>query len=197
MLTTTRFGRTFAAVALTSGALAAVVPFNLYGDPPPWAPAHGWRKKNDPYYTGYTGKRWGKDYGVLDGRCNRAAVGTVIGGVAGGVIGSEVGRGGDRQIAIVVGTIAGAIIGAQIGRDMDQADRACMGHALELVGDRRRVSWQSADNRTSYLLTPVHGFEHNGAHCREFDFTVTSRGRKETNRGMACPTGDGGWRILD
>ena len=194
----TRHGltRLLAALAFAGGAVALALPVNTYGDPPPWAPAHGWRKKNDPYYTGYTGKKWDKDYGVLNGRCNRQAVGAVIGGVAGGAIGSQVGRGSGRQVAIVVGTIAGAIIGAQIGRDMDEADRACMGHALELAGDRRRVGWQSADNRTQYLLTPVQGFEHGGAHCREFDFTVTSRGRRETNRAMACPTGDGGWRIL-
>jgi surface antigen len=69
-----------------------------------------------------------------------------------------------------------------------------MGHALELAADRKRVSWQGANGR--YLLTPVQGFEHNGAHCREFDLTVTARGRKDSNRAMACPTGDGGWRIL-
>ena len=188
--------RLLAAAAFAGGAVALALPVNTYGDPPPWAPAHGWRKKNDPYYHGYTGKKWEKDYGVLNGYCNRQAVGAVIGGVAGGAIGSQVGSGSGRQVAIVVGTIAGAIIGAEIGRDMDQADRACMGHALELVGDRRRVGWQSADKRTQYQLTPVHGFEHGGAHCREFDFTVRQGNRAHTNRAMACPTGDGGWRVL-
>jgi surface antigen len=188
--------RSFMTLACAGAAIGLLVPHAAYGDPPPWAPAHGWRKKNDPYYTGYTGKKWEKDYGVLNGRCNREAVGAVIGGVAGGAIGSQVGRGSGRQVAIVVGTVAGAIIGANVGRDMDQADRACMGHALELVGDRRRVSWQSADGGARYLLTPVQGFEHNGMHCREFDLTVTSGRRKNSNRAMACPTGDGGWRIL-
>ena len=194
----TRHGlsRAFLVLALTGGALAVSVPANTYGDPPPWAPAHGWRKKNDPYYTGYTGKKWDKDYGVLNGNCNREAVGAVIGAVAGGAVGSQVGRGSGRDIAIVVGTVAGAIIGAKVGRDIDQTDRACMGHALELAGDRKRVAWRGADKHTNYLLTPVHGFEHNGAHCREFDLTVTSGGRKQTNRGMACPAGDGTWRIL-
>jgi surface antigen len=188
--------RTLFAAALTVLTLAVAVPANTYGEPPPWAPAHGWRKKNDPHYTGYTGRKWDKDYGVLNGRCNREAVGAVIGGVAGGAIGSQVGKGSGRQVAIVVGTITGAVIGAQVGRDMDQADRACMGHALELAADRRRVSWQGADSRTRYLLTPVQGFEHNGAHCREFDLTVTTGRSKNTNRAMACPTGNGAWRIL-
>ena len=30
--------------------------------PPPHAPAHGWRKKNDPYYVGYTGRQWERDF---------------------------------------------------------------------------------------------------------------------------------------
>ena len=27
-------------------------------DPPKHAPAHGWRKKHDPYYVGFSGYRW-------------------------------------------------------------------------------------------------------------------------------------------
>ena len=38
-------------------ALTAAVPQGAYADPPPWAPAHGWRKKHDPNYVGYTGKK--------------------------------------------------------------------------------------------------------------------------------------------
>ena len=99
-----------AAVAVTAAtALAVMLPVNVYGDPPPWAPAHGWRKKNDPYYTGYSGKRWRKDYGVVEGSCNREAVGAAVGGIAGGAVGSQFGKGSGRQVAIVVGAIVGAI----------------------------------------------------------------------------------------
>lgn len=191
-----RFTRTVAALALAGGVVAVSVPMNSYGDPPPWAPAHGWRKKNDPYYTGYTGKRWDKHYGVIDGRCNREAVGAVIGAAAGGVIGSRVAKGEDRPIAILVGTVAGAVIGAKIGRDIDQTDRACIGHALELAGDKKRVRWSSADKKATYLLTPVRGFDHKGVNCREFDLRVTSGGREETRRTKACPSGNGTWRVL-
>ena len=56
-----------------------------YADPPPWAPAHGWRKKHDPYYTGYTGRQWDNDYGIISaGQCNRQAIATVLGGVTNG-----------------------------------------------------------------------------------------------------------------
>ena len=128
--------RTLTLLALVGGALAAAVPLNSYGDPPPWAPAHGKRKQGDPY-TGYTGKKWDKHYGVINGRCNREAVGAVIGAAAGGAVGSQIGKGENRQIAILVGTVAGAAIGAKVGRGLDQTDRACIGHALELVGDKK------------------------------------------------------------
>ena len=189
------FSRLLAVLALAGGALAVAVPLNSYGDPPPWAPAHGKRKKGDPY-TGYTGKKWDRHYGVVGGRCNREAVGAVIGAAAGGAVGSQVGKGEGRQIAILVGTVAGAVIGAQIGRDMDQTDRACIGHALELAGDKKRVTWSSADNSKTYLLTPVSGFEQKGVNCREFDLRVTAGERKETSRAKACPAGDGTWRII-
>lgn len=190
-----RLSRTLAVLALAAGVFAVAAPRNAYADPPPWAPAHGKRKKGEDY-TGYNGKKWQRDYGVLEGRCNREAVGAVLGGVVGGAVGSQVGEGQNRQIAIVMGTIAGAAIGAQIGRDMDETDRACIGHALELAGDKKRVTWKSPDGRTSYLVTPVRGFEQNGVSCREFDLRVTSGERKETKRSKACPGGDGNWRIV-
>ena len=40
-----------AACSLLAFSFAAPV----LADPPPWAPAHGWRKKHDPNYVGYTG----------------------------------------------------------------------------------------------------------------------------------------------
>jgi len=187
--------RTLTLLALVGGALATAVPLNSYGDPPPWAPAHGKRKQGDPY-TGYNGKKWDKHYGVINGRCNREAVGAVIGAVAGGAVGSQVGKGENRQIAILIGTVAGAAIGAKIGRDIDQTDRACIGHALELAGDKKRVTWKSANERTIYLLTPLRGFEQNGVNCREFDLRVTTGDRKETSRAKACPGGNGTWQIV-
>jgi uncharacterized protein YcfJ len=187
--------RTVTLLALVGGLLAAAVPLSSYGDPPPWAPAHGKRKQGDPY-TGYTGKKWDKHYGVINGRCNREAVGAVIGAVAGGAVGAQVGKGETRQIAILVGTVAGAAIGAKIGRDFDETDRACIGHALELVGDKKGVTWKSANERATFRLTPVRSFEEKGLNCREFDLRVTTGDRKETSRAKACPGGDGTWRLL-
>ena len=127
--------------ALTLAALALMLaaPPTSYADPPPHAPAHGWRKKHDPNYVGYTGKKWDRDYGVIDGRCNREAVGAVLGGGVGGAIGSQVVKGEGRAVAIVVGSVLGAVIGSKIGRELDEADRGCIGHALELAADGKPV----------------------------------------------------------
>ena len=56
---------------LTLGlALLLPSPPIAYADPPAWAPAHGWRKKHDPYYQGYSGTQWEQDYGIINGQCN-------------------------------------------------------------------------------------------------------------------------------
>lgn len=182
------------AIAIAIAAVVAAPPFAL-ADPPPWAPAHGWRKKHDPYYEGYAGKKWEKDYGVVEGRCYREAAGAAIGGVVGGAIGSQVGGGDGRKIAVVLGAVLGAAVGAKIGRDLDNADRACIGHALELSGDKRSVAWRAGE--VQYLLTPVSGFERGGRPCRNYILAVTGVGeKKDSIKGAACRAGDGSWQVV-
>jgi surface antigen len=159
---------TAALIALLSLALA---PIASPAQPPPWAPAHGWRKQNDPNYVGYTGKRWEKDYGVIEGRCDSAAVGAVLGGVT------------------------GAVIGAKIGQEIDNSDRACMGHALELAGERKTVVWTNSATGVNYRLTPTRNFKRGKEACREFT-TVMSTGRKQDSvKDVACRSGSGDWKF--
>lgn len=195
MQSLSRLLRMTAVAAITAGALTVAVPVSTYGDPPQWAPALGKRRKNDEY-NGYTGKRWKKDYGVLEGRCNREAVDAVIGAAAGGATGSRVARTRDRLVATLDGTDMGVMTGAKVARAFDETDRACIGHALELAGDKKRVTWTGADKHTTYLLTPLRGVDHAGANCREFDLVVTAGGRRDTSRARACPVGDGTWHII-
>ncbi|MGH8676336.1 MAG: RT0821/Lpp0805 family surface protein [Burkholderiales bacterium] len=176
-------------------ALALMTSLPAFSDPPPWAPAHGWRKKNDPHYVGYTGHKWEKDYGVIAGRCNTQAVGAVLGGAVGGAVGARVGEGSDRVIATVLGAAIGAVIGAQIGRSIDERDRACMGHSLELMSDGRPVAWTNPSTNVSYRLTPVKGYEIAGAPCRDFTTRVTSGGKSQTMTGTACRRRDGAWEM--
>ena len=78
--------------------LLVVLAAPAVADPPAHAPAHGWRQKHDPYYIGYTGRQWPRDYGILSGKCNREAVATVLGGVVGGVIASRVSEPENRTV---------------------------------------------------------------------------------------------------
>jgi surface antigen len=162
--------------------------------PPSWAPAHGWRSKNDPTYAGYSGRSWERDYGVRSGHCDRAEIGAVLGGVAGGVIGSEVAGDEGRAVAIVVGTLVGATIGAEIGRRLDKTDRSCVGHSLELAMPGQTVTWTNRNTGISYKLTPAREEESSDG-CRKFRLTATGGFGLSEGRGVACPGTDGRWTI--
>jgi surface antigen len=179
-------------LAVAAALLLPVAP-RAYADPPPWAPAHGWRKKHDPYYLGYTGTRWERDYGILEGKCNREAIGAVLGGVTGAVIGGAVSDG--KGVAILAGAVLGAVVGSQIGKSMDQADRACIGHALELAPDNQRVRWTGSGG-TVYTVTPVKGFKRNGLDCREYITEMRTGNKKEKVKEKACRDRDGTWTIV-
>lgn len=181
-----------------SAALLALVSLSLVpspapADPPPWAPAHGWRKKNDPNYVGYTGRKWDQDYGVIQGRCDTDKVGAVLGGVVGGVVGAKTSSPENRPIAIVVGTVLGAVIGAKVGRAVDDADRACMGHALELAGERQTVVWTNPNTGVHYELTPTRNLGDRRNPCREFTTRVSSGRASDVVKGVACRRGAGDW----
>jgi surface antigen len=177
-------------------ALAASWAAEAFADPPPQAPAHGWRKKHDRYYVGYTGTRWDRDYDVSSGRCNREEIGAVLGGVVGGVIGSQVGSRDNRTVATIIGAAVGALIGAKIGRDMDDEDRACFGHALEIGSTGRRVVWDNRSSGVHYVLVPGVGARTRDGVCRDFTLYATRENNRWTRKGRACQTDPGVWKIM-
>jgi surface antigen len=169
-------------------------------DPPAHAPAHGWRKKNDPYYVGYTGRHWSDDYGIRSGRCDRDRAGAALGAVVGGAIGAAASNGADdteRLIAILAGATIGAVIGHEIGDSMDDDDRACFGHSLELLEDGHRVGWDGSRKGMAYTLTPDRRFEREGRVCRHFTLVREYEGRKVVKEGNACRNGEGDWRMIE
>lgn len=175
-------------------AAALALPCIALASPPSWAPAHGWRKKNDPTYPGYSGRQWEYDYGVRSGRCDRAEIGAVLGGVAGAAVGSEVGKGDNRVVAVVVGTVIGAAIGSEIGRRMDKTDRYCVGHSLELANAGQTVSWVNPNTRVTYQLTPLDkGVSDDG--CRKFRLVATGGFGLSEGRTTACAGPDGTWDL--
>jgi len=181
--------------ALAAAIVWAVAMPVTFGDPPPWAPAHGLRVKQDPYYLGYSGRKWDSDYGVLDGHCNQQAVGAVL-GATGAAIGSQSVKSENRPVATVLGGILAAAAGSKVSRDMDERDRACLGQTLELAGAERGVTWTNPERGVSYRVIPLGGFTDNGQSCREF-VTFFAVGRTEaTVRHRACSGGDGVWQVI-
>jgi hypothetical protein len=51
---------------------------------------------------------------------------------------------------------------------MDDKDRACFGHSLELLEDGRKVEWRGSTSDMVYALTPYGRFEREGRVCRKF-----------------------------
>jgi len=177
-----------------AGVVLAAAPSATYADPPSWAPAHGWRRKHDDYYSGYTGTRWDRDYGIISGRCDRQAIGTVLGAAVGGAIGSQVGKGSGNAVATVLGAVIGGAVGAKVGGDLDSVDRACMGHALELAQDNERVTWGNPTTGVTYVLSPVRGYQQDGRMCREFSLRVTAGGQSQSSLSLACQGANGTWQ---
>ena len=167
-----------------------------FADPPSHAPAHGWRQKHDAYHIGYSGKRWDHDYGILAGHCNREAVATVLGGVIGGVIGSKVGDGDNRSVAIIIGAAAGALIGNKIGRELDDADRSCFGHALEVGKPGQTVAWANEETGVQYEMVPGATSDEYGDTCREYTLRAIAGDRKSVRQGTACETEAGVWNVV-
>lgn len=161
-------------------------------DPPRHAPAHGYDKthrnddaKHAKHYKGKSGVVYVRDYGISSGRCNRDEIGAVIGGVTGAVIGSRVVEREDRVVGMVVGGVLGAVLGHAIGDSMDERDRACMGHALELGRPGVPVVWRHDGH--AYRFTP-RGEARGG--CRYATLAIDGRKPREV---LACPSGRGEW----
>jgi len=182
-------------VILVLAALAGSGP--VFADPPGHAPAHGYYKKhyeNDhdrkhfkkaKHYQGKSGVVYVSDYGISAGRCNRDEIGTVIGGVTGAVIGGQIANREDRVVGMVVGGVLGAVVGHAIGDSMDERDRACVGHALELGRPGVPVEWHNEGH--AYHFTP-RGDARDG--CRYATMVVDGRKPRDV---LACPSGRGEW----
>lgn len=192
----------------TLGLAAAIVASVLSGaavaDPPPWAPAHGWRAKHESHYPtpryAMPYAVYPVPYGIDRGTCDRALlsrelIGGVVGGAAGGVVGSQIGKGSGKAVATAGGVIVGVLVGSAIGRSMDQVDQSCVGRILEYAPDRSPVRWYG-DSGTGYAVVPLNTFEQEGRYCREYQTTARIGGQQQRVYGTACRMPDGSWKIV-
>ena len=162
------------------------------GGPPPWAPAHGYRRKQGLVATSYV-----PPFDINIGTCNRELIGSVLGGAVGGVLGSNVGKGTGQTVAIVGGTILGVLVGGNIGRTMDQVDQNCVSQIMEHSPTGRAVEWQNPDTGVSYEVVPTQTRQDTqGRYCREYQTTASVGGRTQQVYGTACRQPDGSWKII-
>lgn len=156
---------TIATLAITSAVFAA---------PPDWAPAHGWRNKNDPQYSGYQGKtkEWKEDYGVSSGTCQTQNVAQVLGASAGAVIGGAVAKNSNTTaqiIATIGGAAVGAILGQEIAKTFNMTDAACFGQAMELAPNGTPVIW--SQNNIQYNVRPISNVMYGTKECRKVEIS--------------------------
>ncbi len=204
--------KTLVALGLLAALVAGSAP-PVAADPPPWAPAYGWRAKHyhddeddDGHYRKHRYKRrheqedyavYQAPYGLDLGRCNRTVLGGVLGGAAGAALGSTVDRHDGRDAAIVGGAIIGVLVGGAIGQYMDSIDQNCIGQTLEHVPDGQTIVWQNPNVGGSYQVTPAQTYQRaDGRYCREYVTEVLIGGRREQAYGTACRQPDGSWQVV-
>jgi hypothetical protein len=108
-------------------------------DPPPWAPAHGWRKHHGedgddeddrrPEPTHYYAERpltardtiWRGNDGHYHCHRSDGTTGLIVGGAVGGLVGRSLDDGRDRTAGTVIGMAGGALL----GRAIDRGDLHC------------------------------------------------------------------------
>ena len=165
-----------------------VVDYGPRHGPPPWAPAHGYRRKHD---NGRVVDH--APYGIATGICDRTLLGAALGGAAGGLIASEVSHGKNRPAAIAGGALLGILLGGSVGNAMDQLDERCVGQVLEHAGSDQTVGWRNPDSGASYQVKPTRTWEEEGRYCREYQTTVRIDGKPQQAYGTACRQPDGSW----
>jgi surface antigen len=204
-----RLGPVLAASLFASFAAAPMA----LADPPPWAPAHGWRHHNKGAHEDEGEYRRQEvmvqqNTAIVSGSCNRDLVtatfslstgnvlGSLIGGAAGGFIGNQFGKGSGKTAMTVLGAVAGVLIGGAIGRSMEPEDQGCVGQALEHAPDNQPVVWQNPNSGAQYQVTPVSTYQvQPGVYCRDYTSQAVIGGQREQVTGNACRQPDGSWRI--
>lgn len=178
--------------------LVAAVAAPVLADPPAHAPAHGYRakegskeaRKEARKYRGYTGVEWKEDYGVRGGRCNTDTVLATIGAAGGAIIGNRTASAENRVVATIVGAIIGGVVGNEVGEAIDNTDRACIGHALEVGAAGRNITWTNPKTGLVHVMQPTADLKDG---CRRFDYRVGPKGKASSL--VACRSAEAAWSI--
>jgi opacity protein-like surface antigen len=105
-------------IAATMAAVA-LPPAAAFADPPPWAPAHGYRAKKGAiaYRRTDNGIRyWQGENGRYYCKRGDGTVGLLVGGALGALLGRAVDTRGERTTGTVLGAAAGALVGNELAQ---------------------------------------------------------------------------------
>jgi hypothetical protein len=169
--------------------------------------------------VGHGGTRWSTDYGIGAGRCDRDAI--VVDATPGGktLVQRHEENLRNRSVGIIGATPGtGLLLSTRLGGRLDERDRRCVGHMLEVGVPGRQVGWTNGTTRQSYVVavseyTPTSAVPSGtrpGANerCRVLLLTTTgvgvgvgarvgagAAGRGNTETLVACEANPGVWSI--
>jgi len=191
-------------------ALAALV-VTLVGWPSPAAAQTPSPGRNASDYTGYSGTRWSTDYGIGAGRCDRDQIVVEPSGSGQTLVQRHEENLKNRTVGIIGATQGtGLLLSTRVDGRLDERDRRCLGHVLELGTAGRQVGWTNGTTRQTYAVvvseyTPSSSLP-SGARpgakdrCRVLLLTtvvagVGAAGRGNTEKLIACEANPGVWSI--
>lgn len=127
-------------------------------------------------------------------RNQNTAIGAVSGGVVGGLAGAAVGGGA----AVAVGTVAGAIVGGVIGNNMESSDNQRVYYVMEHNHSHKATHWKNKKTNKHYTVIPTseHIAYKGNTHCRNYQVTMYSNGKKEETTGTMCRQANGTWQSI-
>lgn len=166
-------------------------------------------------YTGYGGTRWSTDYGIGAGRCDRDRIVVDTTGTGKSLVQRHEENLRNRNVGIIGATSgSGLLLSTRVGGSLDERDRRCLGHVLELGTAGQSVGWTNGTTRQTYAVvvneyTPsssIPAGSRPGAkdRCRVLLLTTVAAGSRvgagATGRGnteqlIACEANPGVWSI--
>ncbi len=166
---------------------------------PAWAQAQ-------PGLVGFSGQRWSTDYGIARGRCDRDRIVVMGGDARRDLVAEHNEHLRNRTVGIIGARSSGLLLSTRMPRSLgalDERDRACIGHVLELGTVGREVAWTNAAARLGYVAAlrdePLPAGQ---TRCRVLLLTTLPAAapgaaaitaRRNVERLVACETGGGAW----
>jgi hypothetical protein len=169
----------------------------------------------DAGLAGYGGTRWSTDYGIAAGRCDRDAIAVEANPGGQTLVQRHEENLKNRRVGIIGATPGtGLLLSTRLGGRLDERDRRCLGHVLELGVPGRQVGWTNGGTRQAYAVavseysptSSIPSGTRPGAkeRCRVLLLTTTAigagvgagaRGRGNTETLVACQANPGVWSI--